>query len=157
MSNLLPGPSGHGGTDGHHEQAAAAQDEAVDDAASRGSSYSAGRRAKSKPKHGQQQLPSREKFLLMLASLPDLLVTGYFTPAKANAVRAACESYLKYSLPGASAGVEPQLSDEDLLELLRVNPHTFNTLAPFLSEDRINMVMQSFQEADREPDEQAEL
>ncbi len=85
-------------------------------------------------------VPSREKCKRAIGSLPGLVAMKVLTPSQSNAIRAAYETLLKEH-DKSQYGQQAQLSDEDVMNIYRMEPKLVSLIEPLLTTDQVNMVM----------------
>jgi hypothetical protein len=91
---------------------------------------------------------SRAGIMLALARLPGLVAMKILTPAQANAMRATYQTMLaEYSR--VPPGQQAQITDDNVLRLLQMQPEVLSMIEPFLTPDQVAMVMHA---ADDESD-----
>ena len=129
---MLPGPddSGTGKIGCEHGQG-----ESCDNAA--GARASRRRRQRHSKKPG---VPSENDCLLAIAQVAGLVAMGLLKVGQANAIRAAYRDILSHH-KGKAKEAEKSLSNSDVMDLLKKDPKLVNLLAPLLTSEQLDMVM----------------
>jgi hypothetical protein len=140
MSNLMiPGPGG-------------AEPEKTGDEDTHGSSRDNGSaRGRQQCHPPKPSIPSPEDCLRAFAQIAGLVAMGILKPAGANAIRSAYREILQHHKAKAKEA-EKSLTNADVMDLLRKDPKLLNLLAPLLTSEQLDMVMNAGNEG---ADEQA--
>jgi hypothetical protein len=88
-------------------------------------------------------IPSAEDCLLALASLAGAVAMGLLKPAQANAMRANYAAILSYHQQNESRSDRNGMADADVMEIMRKDPKMLSVLEPFLTDEQIDLVMNS--------------
>ncbi len=100
-----------------------------------------GERARRHHQHSQKRaIPSEADCLSAIAQVAGLAAMGLLKPGQANAVRNAYRDILMHHKAKAKE-VEKSLSNSDVLDLLRTDPKLLDLLAPLLTGEQLDMVM----------------
>jgi hypothetical protein len=87
-------------------------------------------------------VPSREACLQAIARLSGLVAMGILKPAQANSIRASFETILHcHERDRDRAGQAAQLPNEDVIRAFDLHPDLIDLLAPVLSEDQLQMLV----------------
>ena len=93
-----------------------------------------------------RNLPDADASLEALAQLPGLLAMGLITTGQANSMRGIYSTMLQELNRRQTSRSQTQLDDADIMQLLRDNPGMLNMLAPLLTDDQIDAVMEDLAE-----------
>jgi hypothetical protein len=104
-----------------------------------------GNRRESAGHHGEPRsqrpaLPSEADCLLAIARVAGLIAMGFLTPSQGNAVRAAFRDILQH-YKGKAKDAQQPVSNADVMDVLRTDPKLLDLLAPLLTPDQLDMVM----------------
>lgn len=135
MSTLmLPGPGDTGPEKIGYEQA-------------RGDNCDRG--AGAETSHRRQQRHSTESDILSendclrrIARTAELVALGVFKPSVANALRSSYRDILQHHKAKAKEA-EKNLSNGDVIEVLKKDPRLLSLLEPLLSQEQVDMIMKS--------------
>jgi hypothetical protein len=95
-----------------------------------------------------RKVPSTRECLEGLAQLPGLVALNLLKPAQANSIRGVYREILQHHEKCESRETHARQTNVDVLEAARKDPHLFNLLEPFLSDEQVAMVMQDAREGD---------
>jgi hypothetical protein len=84
---------------------------------------------------------SDERFLEMLAALPQLLLIGAISVPTANAIRGICDSILRHSSSRRSAGASGTPDLAALATLIHKDPSLSKLIEPFLSAEQVDALL----------------
>ena len=133
MSNLMiPGPGGAEPEKTGHKQA-----QGKNGGGGAGADASHDSRQRHSKKRG---IPSENDCLLAIAQVAGLAAMGLLKVGQANAVRAAYRDILSHHKSKAKEA-EKSPSNSDVMDLLRKDPKLLNLLAPLMTSEQIDMVM----------------
>ena len=89
-------------------------------------------------------LPSIEDYLLALGQLPGMVAFRLLTPAQSNAMQSAYRTILQnHPEKQQSPELNAVFEEQDLLMLARESPQVLNMLAPILTANQIDYVLQT--------------
>jgi hypothetical protein len=89
------------------------------------------------------RIASAEDCLLALDRLSGAVAMGLLKPAQANAMRASYAEILRYHQKNETRSDRNGMADADVREIMRKDPTMFSMLAPFLTDEQIDLVMNS--------------
>jgi hypothetical protein len=90
-------------------------------------------------------IPSPDDCARAIAQLAGLVAMGMLKPAQANAIRAGFRDILQYHKSQAKEA-EKSVSNADVMDLLQRDPKLLDLLAPLLTSEQIDMVMNASKE-----------
>jgi hypothetical protein len=95
----------------------------------------------------QADIPSPDDCLRALGKLPGLVALKVLKPAECNAIRTVYSTMLGHHAKH-EAHRSSVVGNEDVITLLRSNPALIDLIAPILSAEQLNLVMQHFENND---------
>jgi hypothetical protein len=93
-------------------------------------------------------IPDADDCLDALARLPGLLAMGLIKPGHANAMRAIYHEILQHHERSQDRDNRQGLANADVIDLMRKDPKILSVLEPFLSQEQVDMIMQSAGDSD---------
>jgi hypothetical protein len=126
---LIPGPDGAEPQKNGNPEAQGDEDGAAADDR---------QRHPNRAKH--DSIPSETDCLRAIAHVAGLVAMGLLEPAQGNSIRASYREILAHYKSKAKEA-EKSLSNADVMDLLRKDPKLLNLLAPLLTGEQLDMVM----------------
>ncbi len=97
-------------------------------------------RADSRDRRRPQSL-SAEDCLSALSQLPGAVAMGMLKPAQASAMKSFYAEILRYRQKAESRGEHKSVPDADVIALLQKDPKLMAIMAPFLTDEQVDLVM----------------
>jgi hypothetical protein len=76
----------------------------------------------------------------MLGELPSLITLKLITPAQANAITRTLQTLMSESRASQASG-PAKVADENLIALLREQPHVLEMIEPMLTDEQVDQIM----------------
>src|SRR5476651_1684277 len=86
------------------------------------------------------RVSSKLEILYKLDQMPGLVATGLLPTARANSMRGIYQTMLS-NLNDSSPGGAAAIADEDLVAVLRAQPHLLKVLKPFLTPQQLDLIV----------------
>jgi len=93
-------------------------------------------------------IPSRNEIIRALGRIPGLVALKMLAPAQANAICGVYKTMLGEESK-SRAGQKTQISDDNVLKMLREQPGMLSLLEPLLTNEQIEMVMKDASDDDQ--------